>query len=74
VSWQKVPCQACGLPMLFAKNPDTGKLIPLDTRTPVYHVTKDAEGNPIAVRAESTYCSHFGTCKDPGRFSGGGKR
>jgi hypothetical protein len=38
------PCRACGCPLLFCPNLATGKTVPLDTRSPVYFVLRDADG------------------------------
>jgi len=54
-------CEECGVRMVFLRNPNTGKNVPVDYSS--YH-------------GEETYnrdvhTSHFDTCTEPGRFSRG---
>lgn len=50
-----------------------GELIPLDLRSPVFHVDKDMFGTTIATRSEFHYVSHFSTCPKASEFSKGRK-
>jgi hypothetical protein len=59
--------------MIWAKTAE-GKTIPLDSRAPVYEVTKDLTGEAIARRAEGVYVSHFSTCPEANQFSASGKK
>lgn len=62
------PCKSCHTPILFIRSRESGKLIPLDLRAPVYRVERDMLGEEIAVRSDAMV-SHFASCSDPDRFS-----
>jgi len=67
-----MPCRACGCPVLFAVNPETGRRIPLDARATTYTVHV-VDGVPT-IKAKTTgadraYVSHFCTCPDGQQFS-----
>jgi hypothetical protein len=63
------PCRACGCPLRFVPGPN-GKPIPLDLRSPVYRVTADLVGAPLAERDTAAYVSHFCSCAKASEFSG----
>lgn len=66
-------CRGCGAEILWAKTL-SGKNIPLDTKAPVFMVTMDeVEGQkkPMALGIKSGMVSHFSTCPDADKFSGG---
>lgn len=48
--------------------------VPLDPRAPVYMPVEGEDGRVTAKRVEGAMVSHFATCADANRFSGGGKR
>lgn len=60
----------CGRPIVWAKNTQSGKPIPLDPRPPTYVVTKEQDGGVLAHRAETVMVSHFATCPMASQFSG----
>jgi len=65
------PCQGCGKPIVFAKNSETGKLIPLDPKALVYHYNGgDLDGEFEVHRLTSAWVSHFATCPNASQFSG----
>ena len=46
------PCRGCGKPIVFAINKDTGMVIPLDPKAPVYGVLEEADGEIVCKRLE----------------------
>jgi len=66
------PCKACGIPLIFAKDME-GKTQVLDKRAPCWILRDDADGNPVAIRAASSYVSHFSSCPKASEFSKKGK-
>ena len=81
-------CDACGAPILFARLA-SGKRVPLDARRGrVYRVTiEGGEARAVQIgregfervvsgdpEAATALVSHFVTCSDPGRFSGGSRK
>lgn len=66
-------CRGCGARIIWAKNPATGKMIPLDPRPPVYLVTEEGAMRANGKEGEAYYVSHFATCPKANQFSGGGK-
>lgn len=63
------PCKGCGKPIIFAKN-ETGKIVPLDARAPVYEIKKDFDGESVAsLTQENFYVSHFSICSKANDFS-----
>lgn len=65
---EKRPCKACKTPLTFVLGPN-GKLIPLDDRAPVYRITQDMLGNPVAEKVDGAYVSHFSSCPAASAFS-----
>jgi hypothetical protein len=70
---ERRPCKACRCPLHLVVGPN-GKLIPLDERSPVYRVTTDMLGNPVAERVPDVFVSHFATCPKANDFSKKGNR
>lgn len=66
-------CRGCGKEIVFAKNPDTGRLIPLDAKALCYRVVEEVPGQLSAYRAKDCMVTHFATCPDAKDFSGSGK-
>jgi len=72
-------CKGCGQAIIFAKSRDTKKIIPLDTKSPVFIVSivgTDKFGNNeyVCDRAgEVMMASHFSVCKFASRFSSSNK-
>lgn len=68
------PCEACGAPLLFVRNPENGKWIPLDA-TPArrpYLFTIDDDGKPLLQgRAAGAMVSHYSTCPKANEFGRG---
>jgi len=64
------PCRGCGRPIVFAINHDTGMVIPLDPKPPVYGVLEEADGEIVCKRLERAMVSHFATCSKANDFSG----
>jgi len=64
------PCKGCGKPMIYAKSPKTGKMIPLDARAPVFFVV-DGVAFPAS---DGYYVSHFSTCVKADQFSARNKK
>jgi len=64
------PCRGCGKPIVFAINKDTGMVIPLDPKPPVYAVVEEADGEIVCKRLELAMVSHFATCSKANEFSG----
>jgi hypothetical protein len=62
------PCRACGKKLAFVRDAE-GRLHPLDVVAPTFRVQADGAGLPIAVRASSTFVSHFATCPRASEFS-----
>jgi len=63
------PCKGCGKTIIWGQTPD-GKKIPLDPVAPTYTIMGPGpDGNPVAIRASSTYVSHFATCPKANEFS-----
>jgi hypothetical protein len=67
------PCAKCRCPLAIVMGPN-GKKIPLDLRTQVYTVTRDALGNPTAAPMPDAHPTHFATCAHASSFGGGKKR
>lgn len=65
---ERRPCKACKTPLTFVMGP-AGKIIPLDDRAPVYRVGQDMLGNPVAMRVEDAFVSHFSSCPHASEFS-----
>lgn len=74
-------CRGCGKEIQFLRvRNDDGSvrlrkdgepvLVPIDTDPPIYSLTEDQEGNPIAVRLRDAGVSHFATCPKANEFSG----
>lgn len=61
-------CRGCGKKITFVKN-EAGKLVPLDTRAPVYELSRDFTGEPVAKLSEGFFVSHFATCPKANDFS-----
>ena len=57
-------CKGCARKMIWATNPATGKMIPLDAVATIY---KLEDGK--AIKVEGYYVSHFATCKYASEFS-----
>jgi hypothetical protein len=71
---QAVACKAapaCKIPVIFAEGPN-GTVV-LDAKAPVYRVV-ERDGLLVAERMADCFVTHFATCKDPNRFSGGKSR
>lgn len=66
------PCKGCGKPIVWATSRD-GKKIPLDPKSVVYRVTA-VEDIVWCDRVTDVMVSHFATCKNANRFSGGAVR
>ena len=65
-------CAGCGKAIIWARS-EAGAKIPLDAVAPVYFLDGREEGPaglPHALRAETTYVSHFATCPNAAQFSG----
>lgn len=60
-------CRACGLPIVWAKNFENGKMIPLDPRPPVY-IVKEAVDELVCTRDRTAMVSHFTTCYEGDRL------
>lgn len=67
------PCKGCGKLVVFAKDPD-GKWQVLDSVAPVYRQTGVKDGVAQVVRDTKALVSHFATCPNANKFSGGGVR
>ena len=53
------PCKSCGMELIFAHNPETGKAVPLVAKkVPVYDI--DADG--AAIKVGMHHISHFLNC------------
>lgn len=66
----RVACSGCGKPIVWALA--GGKRIPLDPRPACYLL--DTDGPVVTCeRRRAVMVSHFATCPDATRFSGGGK-
>lgn len=63
----RTPCKGCGKPIIFARNTQTGALIPLDANTPVF-TAREWEGEVICAPIEAMV-SHFSTCTKASQFS-----
>jgi hypothetical protein len=62
------PCKGCGKPIFFARDVDTGALLPLDARAGGYAVT--VEGKDVTcTRNGNVYISHFLVCPKAREFS-----
>lgn len=66
------PCKECGCPLIFVMGPN-GKTLPLDKRSPVFHIIKDLTGNDVVERLPGAYVTHFCTCPSAAKFSRGGR-
>lgn len=68
------PCKGCGKSMVWGKLL-TGSWMPLDPVPPVYTIVpmkgQDGYSHPEAVRTMLAFVSHFVTCPDRDKFSGG---
>lgn len=54
-------CTACGAPLVWARNEDTGTTIPLDVRPLPTYVLVIHQGDAVAKRSPA-YVSHWVTC------------
>lgn len=63
----RTTCKGCGKPIIFAKNTQTGRLIPLDANTPVFSAM-EWDGAIICSPIEAMV-SHFSTCAKANEFS-----
>lgn len=62
-TWRKSECRGCGRAIVWVKNPETNKAVPLDPAPPVYAVA--VEGEELVgrtVERETMMVSHFATC------------
>ena len=55
--------------MFFGRDIQAGKLIPLDTVSPVYRIVSKSGGETKVVRVRDCYVSHFVTCPMASEFS-----
>jgi hypothetical protein len=60
-------CKGCGRPIIFARNTQTGALMPLDANVPVFHA-RDYNGEIICAPIDAMV-SHFSTCAKASEFS-----
>lgn len=74
------PCRGCSAKVLWARNRESGKLIPLDAKAIVYRIVSYPEDpnrsdTPIeVVRVKDAFVTHFATCPHAKTFSGSRKR
>lgn len=66
-------CRGCGKPLIFARDSESGKIVPLDPVPPTWRLEKDLTGEEVAVRSDALV-SHFSTCPNANDFSAGRKR
>lgn len=64
-------CAECRAELVFMRNAKTGKLMPLQKVTTVYHEVADGKVDLVAKAKPRRpfYVSHFQTCPNPGRFT-----
>ena len=62
------PCKACKRKLYFVRN-EEGKMVPLDAVAPTFRIGLDTAGDLIAIRATTTFVSHFATCPSANDFS-----
>lgn len=60
-------CKGCNAPIVWARNTQTGKMIPMDPR-PVCYAWHEADGGLICSPSDAMV-SHFNTCSAAFQFS-----
>jgi hypothetical protein len=71
-----VLCKDCGCPIVWARNGETGKMIPFDARTQVWWIAPSQGTDPAATKVpkfadgKGMMVSHFATCPGAAKFSG----
>ena len=67
------PCRGCQKPIVWAED-EKGQKIPLDPRPAVYAVKVLSNGKVACYRDKDFMVSHFVTCPERDKFSGGKDR
>jgi hypothetical protein len=69
---ERTECKGCGRPIIWGITED-GTRIPLDPKPPTYVLEFTGERGVKVRRVRSVLVSHFATCPQASRFSGGGR-
>lgn len=69
-AWPTTPCKGCGRPIVWARNTQTEKRVPLDPK-PVCYVVQEFDGELICGPV-TAMVTHFATCPKASDFSKGG--
>ena len=68
-------CKTCQAPIVWAKNRETGKTVPIDMKPPVYSLFEEEDGSVTAVNLKTAAgVNHFLTCPDANKHTRGGKQ
>lgn len=70
-----IPCKACGISIIFIRNPKTGKMMPVDHASQFRWSAKDGtivvdSGRIVCLPRLGEYCytPHWATCTSPNAF------